>query len=119
MMGSLQRAELPQPPIECRRCEAGGCHIGPQVRKRSRTVHRDQVAVTDDTPQLPPGRRRFDAVLPDEQGHDPAPAGSAGAPGQGRRARGQRSQRPPSLDQDAANEVAAAPAEPQVLTTER
>ncbi|KAJ1529800.1 hypothetical protein ONE63_006545 [Megalurothrips usitatus] len=77
------------------------------VRKRSRTVHRDaDAAVAPDeaaaTPQLPPGRRRFDAVLPDEQGHDITSS----------TARSQRSQRRLAQDVDDANEVAAV--EPQV-----
>ncbi|XP_034249596.1 serine/arginine repetitive matrix protein 1-like [Thrips palmi] len=74
------------------------------VRKRSRTGHRDPSAgssVTDDTPQLPPGQRRFDAVLPDEQGHDVAASTTA----RGARHRGQR-----RLSEDDANEVAASPA---------
>lgn len=78
-----------------------------QVRKRSRTVHREDVrgveAVEDagDAAPLPPGRRRFDAVLPDEEGHDIKNSTPA---------RGQRGQRELEDDgqdaRDAVNEVA-------------
>lgn len=103
-------AAQPAPP-----CDDGLAHIPnlPEgvrrpysVRKRSRTVHHDQVAVTDDTPQLPPGQRRFDAVLPDEQGHDATSSTPA------RRARGQRRL---SLHEDAVvNEVAAEPQDSEI-----